>query len=381
MMPWCIIRQVGERRGSAVIDAESAPESPRAMAGWVWDRDVEDAGSSRQGLGFTPYTTREIIVVAMDMLFDGYRRRTEALKASTNPLAQGVAFIEGEFVPLAQAPIPLLDQGFLHSDLTYDVPAVWDGRYFRLDDHLDRLEQSCAKMRLRNPLGRERLRERLIEMVAKSGIRDAFVEIIVTRGMKFLRELPADQAVNHIYLFAMPYVWVMPPDMQRTGGAAIVPRTVRRTPPSAMDPTVKNLQWGDFVRGLLEAGDRGATYPILSDGDGNLTEGSGFNVVLIKDGVLHTPRLGVLEGVTRRTVLEIAAAKGRKTVVDQVPVSAAYDCDELFFCTTAGGIMPVTRLDDQPVGGGQVGPVTREIWEAYWGLHYDPTLSFAIDYE
>ena len=104
-------------------------------------------------------------------------------------------------------------------------------------------------------------------------------------------------------------------------------------------------------------------------------------MVLIKDGVLHTPRLGVLEGVTRRTVLEIAAAKGWKTVVDQVPVSAAYKCDELFFCTTAGGIMPVTRLDDQPVGGGQVGPVTREIWEAYWGLHYDPKLSFAIDYE
>lgn len=319
-------------------------------------------------------------MVTMDTLFEGYQRRAAALKASANPLAQGVALIDGEFMPVAQARIPLLDQGFLHSDLTYDVPSVWDGRYFRLDDHIERLEQSCAKLRMRNPLGREGLRERLIEMVARSGIRDAYVEIIVTRGLKFLREIPADQAINHIYLFALPFVWVMPPDVQRSGGSAIVPRTVRRTPPGAMDPTVKNLQWGDFVRGLLEASDRDATYPILSDGDGNLTEGSGFNVVLVKNGVLYTPRLGVLEGVTRRTVLEIAAAKGWSAVVDQVPVSAAYDCDELFFCTTAGGIMPVTRLDGQPVGGGQVGPVTREIWEAYWELHYDPKLSFAIDY-
>ncbi len=319
-------------------------------------------------------------MTTMDALFEGYRSRTAALKASDNPLAAGVAFIDGAFTPLAEARIPLMDQGFLHSDLTYDVPAVWDGRYFRLDDHLDRLERSCATLRLRPPMDRRTLRERLVEMVAISGIRDAYVEIIVTRGLKFVRETRPEDLVNSIYLLAMPYVWVMPPDMQRTGGSAVVTRTVRRTPPGAMDPTVKNLQWGDFVRGLLEAQDRGAVYPILGDGDGNVTEGSGFNVVLVKDGVIHTPRLGVLEGVTRRTVLEIARSKGWTAVVDQVPVNALYDCDELFFSTTAGGIMPVTELDGAPVGGGQVGPVTRAIWEAYWDLHHDPALSFAIDY-
>jgi branched-subunit amino acid aminotransferase/4-amino-4-deoxychorismate lyase len=320
-------------------------------------------------------------MIAMDTLFDGYRGRLAALQASRNPLAQGVAWIEGELAPLAEARIPIMDQGFLHSDLTYDVPAVWDGRFFRLDDHLTRLERGCERLRLRSPLDRGALRCALVEIVAKSGIRDAFVEIIVTRGLKFLREVPADRAVNSLYLIVMPYVWVMPPDMQRAGGTAVVTRTVRRVPPGAMDPTVKNLQWGDFVRGLLEASDRDATYPILGDGDGNLTEGSGFNIVLVKDGVLHTPRLGVLEGVTRRTVLEIAAARGWRAVVDTTPVEAIYNCDELFFCTTAGGIMPITRLDGQPVGSGQVGPVTREIWETYWGLHYDPALSFAIDYD
>lgn len=317
---------------------------------------------------------------SMDTVFEAYRRRTDALKASTNPLARGVAVIDGQYVPLREAKVPLLDQGFLHSDLTYDVPAVWDGRYFRLDDHLDRLEASCAKLRLRIPLERAALRATLVEMVARSGIRDAFVEIIVTRGLRFVREVRAEEAVNNLYCFAMPFVWVMPPDMQRTGGSAVVTRTVRRTPPGAMDPTVKNLQWGDFVRGLIEAADRGATYPILTDGDGLVTEGSGFNIFVVKDGALSTPRRGVLEGVTRRTVLEIAAAKGWTARVEETPVERLYDCDEIFFTTTAGGVMPITELDGAPVGGGQVGPVARELWEAYWQAHYDPKLSFAIDY-
>jgi branched-subunit amino acid aminotransferase/4-amino-4-deoxychorismate lyase len=323
-------------------------------------------------------------LVSMEAHFDAHARRNEELKASGNPFADGIACVEGEFVPLAQARIPLLDQGFLHSDLTYDVPAVWDGRFFRLDDHLERLERSCAKLRLACPMDRETLRATLVSMVAKSGIRDAFVEIIVTRGLNFVRQsiFHADEAPtpHAVYLLVMPYVWAMPPEVQMVGGSAIVARTVRRTPPGSMDPTVKNLQWGDFTRGLLEAQDRGAFYPILSDGDTNITEGSGYNIFVVKDGALLTPGRGVLEGVTRRTTLEIARAAGMRTVVDHIPISALYDCDEIFLTTTAGGVMPITELDGQPVGGGQVGPISRRIWQAYWAAHYDPELSFAIDY-
>ncbi len=315
---------------------------------------------------------------SMDSVLGAFERRKAQLEESANPLAKGVAWIEGKLYPLAEARIPILDQGFLHSDLTYDVPAVWDGRFFRLDDHLDRLAASCEKMRLKSPIDRETIRDTLVDMVARTGIRDAFVELIVTRGLKFVREYKTAQ--NNLYLLVMPYVWAMPPQVQRTGGSAVVTRTVRRTPPGAMDPTVKNLQWGDFTRGWLEALDRGATYSFLPDGDGNVTEGGGYNIFAVKDRVLHTPVRGVLEGVTRKTVLELAAAKGMKTVVDYVPVDLLYHADEVFMCTTAGGIMPITQLDGQPVGGGQVGPVTRDIWEAYWAAHYDPKYSFAIDY-
>jgi branched-subunit amino acid aminotransferase/4-amino-4-deoxychorismate lyase len=316
-----------------------------------------------------------------DHIFVDYRRRVKALEASNNPLARGVAYVEGQYVPLHEARIPLLDQGFLHSDLTYDVPAIWDGRFFRLDDHLDRFERSCAKLRLKSPLPRQEMRDRLIEMAAKSGIRDAYVMLIVTRGLRYVRQYAPEDCENFCYLMVMPYLWVMDEETQKTGGSAVIARTVRRVPPGAIDPTVKNLQWGDLTRGLLEARDRGAMYPILTDGDANITEGSGFNVILIKGGKLHTPKKGVLEGVTRLSVLELAEKLGYPHVMDDVPVELAYDCDEILFVTTAGGVMPITRLDGQAVGTGEVGPISKALWKAYWDAHRDPELSFAITYQ
>lgn len=315
----------------------------------------------------------------MEAVFKAYRTRLAAREASDNPFADGIAWIEGEFYPLAEARIPILDQGFLRSDLTYDVPAVFDGRFFRLDDHLDRLEASCEKMRLRIPLDREQVRATLLEMLAKSGIRDAYVELIMTRGLKFVREYQSYE--NNLYLMVMPYVWAMPPELQLTGGPAVVTRTVRRTPPGAMDPTIKNLQWGDFCRGWIEAMDRGAIYALLPDGDGNITEGGGYNIFAIKGGALHTPARGVLQGVTRKTVLEIAAANGYPATVDFLPVNDLYTADELFICTTAGGVMPLTSLDGKPIGDGKIGPITRKIWEGYWAAHYDPALSFEVEYQ
>ena len=178
----------------------------------------------------------------------------------------------------------------------------------------------------------------------------------------------------------MPYLWVMDEATQRNGGSAVVARTVRRVPPGAIDPTVKNLQWGDFTRGIMEARDRGAMYPILTDGDADLTEGSGFNIILIKDGKLYRPKRGVLEGVTRKSVLALADQLGLPYAIDDVPVELAYSCDELLFVTTAGGVMPITMLDGRPVGNGEVGPVSKALWKAYWDAHYDPDFSFPIEY-
>ncbi|KAK1149754.1 hypothetical protein N8T08_005308 [Aspergillus melleus] len=316
----------------------------------------------------------------MDEIFSGYYKRLETLTSSKSPFANGIAWVDGELVPLHEARIPITDQGFMHSDLTYDVPSVWDGRFFRLEDHLNRLEASCAKIRLQFPIPRDQIKEALVEMVAKSEIRDAFVELIVTRGLVPVREGNPDSMRNNLYLIVQPYVWVMDPETQKTGGSSIIARTVRRVPPGAIDPTVKNLQWGDLVRGMFEAKDRGSQYPFLTDGDTNLTEGSGFNVLLVKDGVIITPDRGVLEGVTRKSVFDVAKSKGIEVRVEIVPVEMAYQSDEIFMSTTAGGIMPITELDGKQVGDGKVGPITRAIWDEYWAIHYDPAYSFEVKY-
>ena len=123
-------------------------------------------------------------MATMNKVFAAYNSRLAVLQNSTNPYARGIAWVEGTLVPLHEARIPMMDQGFLHSDLTYDVPAIWDGRFFRLDDHLDRLQASCKKMRLTLPLPAEEVKALLVEMARRSGIRDAFVELIVTRGVE-----------------------------------------------------------------------------------------------------------------------------------------------------------------------------------------------------
>ena len=281
----------------------------------------------------------------------------------------------------------MADQGFLRGDMTYDVASAWDGRTFRLDDHLDRLEKSCKKMRYYNiPLSRGEIKSKIVEMLQKSGIKDAYICLMVTRGLQRVSNnvdigKKAEELENIIYIWIVPYVWVMSPSMQMSGGgSAIIARTVRRVPPGAFDPTVKNLQWGDFTRGLFEASDRGAMYPFLTDGDGNLTEGSGYNICIIKDGVLYTPDRGVLEGVTRKSVIECAKKEGIEVRVEVVPVELVYQADEIFMCTTAGGVMPITELDGKKVGNGKTGTLTSRIWDSYWAAHLDPKLNVEINY-
>jgi branched-subunit amino acid aminotransferase/4-amino-4-deoxychorismate lyase len=295
-------------------------------------------------------------------------------------MSQGCAWIEGSYVPVAEARIPILDTGFVRSDLTYDVVGVWGGRFFRLDDHLDRLERSCERLRLRSPKSRAETEEILGELVARSRLRESYVETIITRGVPAPGERDPRRFEHRFYAYAIPYVWIQRPEQQEMGAKVVVARDTVRVSPGAIDPTVKNFMWGDFIRGLLEAYDRDAVLPILSDGDGNVTEGPGVNVFAVQGGVLRTPGRGVLEGITRLTVLDIAAELGTRAQVGAVPVSTLYVADEIFLTSTAGGVMPVTELDGQSVGDGAVGEVTKRIRQTYWDWHEDPRFTRSIDY-
>lgn len=298
-----------------------------------------------------------------------------------NPYAVGCAWIEGEYVPIGEARIPILDAGFVRSDVTYDVVAVWEGSFFRLPDHITRFEANLERIRLNRPLSRQKLEEILVELVRRSRLRAAYVEMIVTRGVPAPGERDPRNWTARFYAFAVPYVWIVRPDQQELGTQAVVARNTIRTPPNSVDARVKNFQWGDLVRGLFEAYDRGAWLPIMTDGLGNVTEGPGFNVFALVDGQVLTPEHGVLEGITRKTAIEIAHQAGLPVIVRAVPVGALYQAEEIFFTSTAGGVMPVTTLDGKQVGNGRPGPVTSEIRQRYWDLHRDPTYALPVQYD
>jgi branched-subunit amino acid aminotransferase/4-amino-4-deoxychorismate lyase len=296
-------------------------------------------------------------------------------------MSQGCAWIEGSYVPIAEARIPILDTGFVRSDLTYDVVGVWGGRFFRLGDHLDRLERGCERLHLRSPKSRAETEAILNEVVARSGLRESYVETVITRGVPTPGERDPRRFENRFYAYAIPYVWIQRPEQQEQGAKVVVARDTVRVSPGAIDPTVKNFMWGDFVRGLFEAYERDAVLPLLTDGEGNVTEGPGINVFAVSGGVLHTPGRGVLEGITRLTVLDIAAELGIEARVGFVPVSTLYAADEIFLTSTAGGVMPVSQLDGRPVGDGGVGELTTRIRQTYWDWHEDPRFTKEVDYD
>lgn len=276
--------------------------------------------------------------------------------------------------------MPILDTGFVRSDLTYDVVGVWGGSFFRLDDHLDRLERGCGRLRMEPPLSRRQMREVLMGVVSRSGLREAYVEAIVTRGVPGRGERDPRRLKPRFYALAIPYVWLVQPEQQEVGTDLVVARDTRRIPPDSIDPTIKNFQWGDFIRGLFEAYDRGAWLPVLTDGHGRVTEGPGYNVFALVDGALRTPASGILEGITRKTVLELAAHEPIDVVVGELPASDLARATEIFLTSTAGGVIPAATLDGEPVGTGRPGGLTMRLRERYWALHADPRYTAAVPY-
>lgn len=293
--------------------------------------------------------------------------------------SKGAAWQRGEYVPIAQAAIPITDWGFLRSDAAYDVVTVWDGAFFRLDEHVARFLRSCERFRLSPGRSRDEIVAILTGCVRRAGLRSSYVEMICTRGQPPWGSRDPRQAVNQFHAFAVPYVWIAN-EAQRQQGLNVVLSDVQRIPPASVDPTAKNYHWNDMTMGLLQALDAGGDTVLLGDGAGNVVEGPGFNVFAVRDGRLVTPRTGVLEGITRRTVLEMAQALGIPVELRALPAGELRDADEAFLSTSGGGVLPLTRIDGRPVGSGAIGPVTQKLRDTYWEWHKDPRYSTPVEY-
>jgi len=286
---------------------------------------------------------------------------------------QGCAYVNGQFVAPEDAKISIFDWGFLHSDATYDVAHVWQGKFFRLGDHLDRFFASMDRLRLDPGRTREQVREVMHECVRRSGLREAYVEVLCTRGMPQPGSRDPRSCTNQFMAFAIPFVWIADPAKQARGINLVV-SDVQRIAPASVDPRIKNYHWLDMVMALFQAYERGGESAVLVNAAGDVAEGPGFNVFAVVDGELITPDSGVLEGISRRTMIELARAAGIAMRVAPLPVAALRRASEVFLSSTGGGAVGVSQIDGVAIGGrgpGDFGPVTRQLQAAYWALHDD----------
>ena len=290
---------------------------------------------------------------------------------------QGYAWIDSKYVELAEAKIPILDWGFLRSDATYDVVHVWKGRFFRLDKHIDRFFESAKKLRMPCQISRDELKKILANCVIKGKLESAYVEMIQTRGMspKFVRD--PRLATPRVMAFAVPFGWILKQeDFEK--GLNVLLTDIKRIPPSSVDPTIKNYHWMDLVTGMLDAYEKGNDTAVLVDENNNITEGPGFNLFCINESGIFTPDHGVLEGITRQSVFDLAKELHLPITKKSISVEELYNAEELFATSTAGGIMPITKVSGKEIGKGRVGNLTRQLHKLYWQKHSDDSWSTSI---
>ena len=291
---------------------------------------------------------------------------------------KGAAWMNGEFIQLSEARIPVLDWGFLRSDATYDVVHVWQGRFFRLDKHIDRFFHSTEKLRMPCKVSRINLKKILAGCVERSGLDNAYVEMIQTRGMSPNFERDPRKSEPRFIAFAVPFGWILKPEEFEKGLDVLVSNR-RRISPNSVDSSIKNYHWLDFVSGMFEAYDNGYDTVILTDEENNISEGPGFNIFCVDETGLNSPNKGVLEGITRQTVLDLAKELNVPFQLRPISLETLKSSNEVFATSTAGGIMPITKINGLPIGRGAPGEITRKLHKTYWDKHSDPAWSVSKD--
>lgn len=305
----------------------------------------------------------------------------ENVPSKEDKWSDGAAWMNGRLIPTSEAALPVTDWGLTHSDITYDVVHVWDGRFFRLDDYIARFERSLSKCHLSIEQTPSDIRKILHQIVSKSGLARAYVSFVASRGQPSVAGSrdPRDCA-NHFYAWCVPFVWVFNDEALQRGAHLYVPENIMRISASSVDPTAKNYHWGDFTQGLIAAKDSGYDNTVLLDSNGHVTEGPGFNVFVVKNGQVITPQSGVLEGITRKVALEICAHHGLEAIAKEVGLEELLNADELFATTTGGGIVPVTRVNQHVFSNDRMGEITSTIQQTYWQWHLESTMSESVSY-
>ena len=281
--------------------------------------------------------------------------------------------INGEIQDLATAVIPVMDHGFLFGDSVYETLRSYQGRFFRFDQHHDRLRHSADGLELALPLSGEEFRARCEETIAAAGEPDAAVRIVVTRGVGPMDIDPRGCDAPNVLVFGRPRPRY--PEHAYRDGLAISLVSRQRNPKKSLDPNVKSGNYLNNVLALLEARKAGAYEGVMCNPEGFVAEGTTSNCFFVKDGTLCTAPLsvGLLSGITRRAVLELAGRLEIPVREERFTADELLSADECFITSSLKQVMPVTRIDEGPVGEGSVGPVTTRLLEGYRELVREET--------
>ncbi len=281
--------------------------------------------------------------------------------------SKGIAYQRGRFLPVEQAKVAILDPAFTKSDVVFDVVSVWDGRFFRLDDHLGRFRESREYVRMKSPYSEDKMKQIMAECVDRAGLTEALVYMLCARGSYAGGGAIGDprSCENEFIAYSHPYYWVVPRERVQTGAHLWLAETCR-APDAAINQKTKSFNRMDLTRAQFEALDAGADAPVLPSTEGFLTEGPGFNLWIVKDGSVLTPADNLLQGITRLTVFELCSLLELETATADLRAEDLQNAEEAFISTTGGGIVPVTRVSNRAIGDGTPGQISCRLRDLYW---------------
>ncbi|MEO1615708.1 MAG: branched-chain-amino-acid transaminase [Planctomycetota bacterium] len=274
-------------------------------------------------------------------------------------------YINGEYFASEDAKISVYDHGLLYGDGVFEGLRSYSGKVFRLHEHLVRLAESAHVISLPLPISIEQLADDVKETLRKNEIQDGYIRLIVTRGSGPLGLDPFKCSDPQIIIIADTIS--LYPDSYYEDGLELVTASTIRNHPAALSPRIKSLNYLNNILAKMEGLKAGCIETLMLNHKGEVAECTGDNIFLVKSGRLLTPPIeaGILEGITRNVVIELAEKAG--IPVDQIPLTRhdVYVADECFLTGSAAEVIPAVKLDDRPIGGGEVGPITKQLNQAF----------------
>lgn len=276
-----------------------------------------------------------------------------------------IIYLDGQYVNEENAKISVFDHGVLYGDGVFEGIRAYNGRIFRCEDHINRLYDAARAIMLEIPLTKEEMTEVLLETCRRNDLRDGYIRLVVTRGKGDLGLNPNKCPKASVFCIAGSIT--MYPEEMYTKGMPIITSAQRRNKATIVDPQIKSLNYLNNILAKMEANRAGVPEALMLNHDGIVAECTGDNIFIVKDGVIYTPpiHVGILDGITRRSVMELAEKLGYRLVEKEFTLFNVYNADECFLTGTAAEAIPVTKVDGRVIGTGEAGEVTKALLVAF----------------